>query len=75
MYKIVWSLVHDPHQTVFILVPDAETLYEAYYALSNSTKVGKLVVTNLHGDTIDMKEGISIVASQGTCSRIVKTWR
>lgn len=75
MYKIQWSLPHDEHQRVFILVPDVHTLYEVYYVLRKSDQVTNLVVSNLSGDVMNMKEGLANVATQGTCSRIVKTWR
>lgn len=72
MYKITWSLPHDPFQTVLILVPDVHTLFEVYYALTNSTKVGKIFVSNLSGDVMNMKEGLANVATQGSYSRIQK---
>lgn len=72
MYKIQWSLPHDEHQKVFVLVPDVYTLYEVWHALTKSDQVTHLVVSNLSGDVMNMKEGLANVATQGTYSRIVK---
>jgi hypothetical protein len=72
MYKITWSLPHDPFQIVLILVPDVHTLFEVYYVLTNSTKVGNIIVSNLSGDVMNMKEGLANVAYQGTHSKIQK---
>ena len=71
MFKISWATASDPHKRTFILVPNPQALFDAYWAVSgygreDGCKPVDIKASNLDGDPVDMKEGMAAAAWKGT---------
>ena len=66
MYKITWSRQNDIWHKTYVLVPDAKTLFEAYFIITgygrgDGCTPTKVTVTTLDGVIVDMTKGISSI--------------
>lgn len=75
MYKISWNKKSDKFYEMFVIVPNVDALYEAWwiitgYGREDGAKPGQVTVTNLDGEEIDMSKGKADAACYGTYVRI-----
>jgi hypothetical protein len=75
MYKITWGMESDKFQTNFILCPDYQSVFNAWWIITGYGRRDRLtpvdvVVSDLEGNVVDMTKGIHSVASYGTCTRL-----
>lgn len=73
MYKISWGRKSDKYHRTFLLVPDVHALFDVWFVVTGYGRDDgctpiDVIVTNLDGDEVDMKKGLSEAASHGTCA-------
>ena len=74
MFKLAWSEHEDPNKRKFVLVPDAETLFDLYwvftgYGRGDGCAPMDIKASNLDGDLIDMQQGLADVYAMGSYSK------